>query len=48
MRTLVGFVSSVDLPVPVQTAGVRQQLPALLALDAGLPIGADLPRLNTA
>ena len=40
------FVSGVDLPVPVQTAGVGQQLPALLALDAWLSIGSDLPGLD--
>ena len=42
------LLPSVDLPVSVETAGVGQQLPALLALDAGLPIGTDLPRLNAA
>ena len=48
VRTLVRFVPSVDLPVSVETAGVGQQLPALLALHTGLPIGADLSRLNAA
>ena len=37
------LVSTVDLPVPVQTAGVRQLLPAHLALDGGLAVGSDLP-----
>ena len=46
--TLVRFVPRVDLPVPVETAGVGQQLPTLLALDTGLPIGPDFPRLNAA
>ena len=46
--TLVRFVPRVDLPVSVETAGVGQQLTALLALHTGLPIGADFPRLNAA
>ena len=46
MRTLVRFVSGVDLPVPVETAGVGQQLAALLALDTGLAVGSDLSSLN--
>ena len=41
------FVPRVDLPVSVETAGVSQQLPALLALHTGLPIRTDFPRLNT-
>ena len=45
---LVWLLPSVDLPVSVETAGVGQQLPALLALDAGLTIGTDHPRLNAA
>ena len=36
------FVSTVDLPVPVETAGVRQLLPAHLALHGGLAVGPDL------
>ena len=40
--TLVRLLSSVDLPVPVETAGVGQHLAAVLALHAGLPIGSDL------
>ena len=32
------FVPSVDLPVPVETAGVGQQLAALLALHRSLPV----------
>ena len=48
MRTLVRFVSAVDLPVPVETAGVCQQLTALLALHCSLPIGSDLARLYAA
>ena len=39
--TLVWLLPSVDLPVSVEAAGVGQQLPALLALDGRLPIGAD-------
>ena len=34
--TFVRFVSSVDLPVSVETAGVSQQLPTLLTLDTWL------------
>ena len=32
----------VNLPVPVEAAGVGQHLPALLAPDHRLPVGADL------
>ena len=39
---LVWLLPSVDLPVPVETAGVGQHLAAVLALHAGLPIGPDL------
>ena len=39
---LVWLLSGVDLPVSVETAGVGQHLPAVLALHAGLPIGPDL------
>ena len=39
--TLVWLLPSVDLPVSVETAGVGQQLTALLALHCSLPIGAD-------
>ena len=38
----MGFVSTVDLPVSVETAGVRQLLPAHLALHGGLAVGPDL------
>ena len=38
---LVWLLPSVDLPVPVETAGVGQQLTALLALHCSLPIGSD-------
>ena len=48
VRTLVRFVSAVDLPVPVETAGVGQKLTALLALHCSLPVGPDLPRLYAA
>ena len=34
--TLVGLLSSVDLPVPVEAAGVGQHLAALLALNGRL------------
>ena len=40
--TLVRLLSSVDLPVSVETAGVGQHLPAVLALHARLPVGSDL------
>ena len=39
---LVRLLPGVDLPVPVEAAGVGQHLPALLAPDHRLPIGADL------
>ena len=41
VRTFVWLLPGVDLPVPVQTAGVGQHLAAVLALHAGLPIGSD-------
>ena len=41
--TLVWFVSAVDLPVPVETAGIRQLLPTDLALDSWFPVSPDLP-----
>ena len=37
------LVSAVDLPVPVETAGISQLLPADLALDGWLTIGPNLP-----
>ena len=40
--TLVWFVSTVDLPVPVETTGVRQLLPTNLALDGWFPVGPNL------
>ena len=42
MWTLVRFVPAVDLPVPVQAAGVCQLLPANLASHRGLPVRAHL------
>ena len=45
---LVWLLSSVDLPVPVEAAGVSQHLAALLALDHRLPVAADLPSLDAA
>ena len=42
------FVPRVNLPMSVEAAGVGQQLTALLALHAGLPIGSNLTRLDTA
>ena len=42
----MGFLSSVDLPVSVETAGVGQQFPALLALYTGLTIGSDFTSLG--
>ena len=42
MWTLVRFVPAVDLPVPVQAAGVGQLLAAHLASHGGLPVRADL------
>ena len=42
VRTLMGLVPTVDLPVPVKTAGVRQLLPANLALHRWLAVGPDL------
>ena len=45
---LVWLLSSVDLPVPVEAAGVSQDLAALLALDHRLPVAADLPSLDAA
>ena len=42
VRTFVWLLPGVDLPVPVQTAGVGQHLAAVLALHAGLSIGSDL------
>ena len=41
--TLVWFVSAVDLPVPVETAGISQLLPAHLALDGWFTVGPNLP-----
>ena len=40
--TLVGFVSAVDLSVPVETAGIRQLLPTNLALDSWFSVGPNL------
>ena len=40
--TLVWLLSSVDLPVSVETARVGQHLPTVLALHTGLPVGSDL------
>ena len=42
MWTLVRFVPAVDLPVPVQAAGVGQLLAANLASHCGLPVRANL------
>ena len=42
MWTLVRFVPAVDLPVPVQAAGVGQLLAANLASHGGLPVRANL------
>ena len=42
MWTLVRFVPAVDLPVPVQAAGVGQLLAANLASHSGLPVRANL------
>jgi len=39
----VGLVPAVDLPVPVEAAGVGQLLAAHLALHRRLPVGPDLP-----
>ena len=39
--TLVWLLPRVDLPVPVEAAGVGQQLPALLALHCSLTIGSN-------
>ena len=39
--TLVWLLSGVDLPVPVETAGVGQELSALLALHGRFPIWTD-------
>ena len=45
---LVRLLPRVDLPVPVEAAGVGQHLPALLAPDHRLPVGADLPSPDAA
>ncbi len=42
--TLVRLVPAVDLPVPVEAAGVRQLLTAHLTGHARLPIGSHLAR----
>ena len=42
VRTLVWFVSAVDLPVPVETAGISQLLPTNLALDSWFAVGPNL------
>ena len=42
------LLPGVDLPVPVEAAGVSQHLAALLALDHRLPVAADLPSLDAA
>ena len=39
--TLVRFLSSVDLPVSVQTAGISQQFTTLFTLDCCLAIGSN-------
>ena len=41
--TFVWFVAAVDLPVPVETAGISQLLPTNLALDSWFPVSPDLP-----
>ena len=41
VRTLVRFLSSVDLPVSVQTAGICQQFTTLFTLDCCLAIGSN-------
>ena len=46
MWTLVRFVPAVDLPVPVEAAGVSQHLAALLTLHTFLPVIPDLPDLS--
>ena len=37
------LLPGVDLPVPVEAAGISQHLAAVLALHARLPVGSDLP-----
>ena len=42
MWALMRFVPAMDLPVPVQAAGVGQLLPANLASHRRLPVRANL------
>ena len=44
----MGLLPCVDLPVPVEAAGVGQHLAALLASDHRLPIATNLPSLDAA
>ena len=41
VRALVGFLSTMDLPVPVEGAGVGQLLAADVTADHGLAVGTD-------
>ena len=40
--TFMWFVATVDLPVPVETAGISQLLPTNLALDRRFTVGPNL------
>ena len=47
MRALVRLLPGVDLPVPVEAAGVGQHLAAVLARHTRLAVGSDLPGLDS-
>ena len=47
MWALMWLLPGVDLPVPVEAAGVGQHLAAVLARHTRLAVGSDLPSLDS-